>query len=591
MSAIIPRVIVTLSALVTFCNAQTNSTVTRNTTKGMVQGEEVDGLNVFNGIPFAKPPVDDLRFAAPEEPDEWNDTLELDANFGVLCPQIWSPFSGGPQNETDEDCLYLTVTAPSDAEYGVSSYPVVVWIHGGGFVVGSAFFDLYDPSYFIDRHDEVIFVAINYRLGVLGFLYDYDFGTGVEGNFGFQDQIMAVDWVYENIAYFGGDPENIMIYGESAGANSVALHLLYNNDHIASGIMQSPALWIGQYGPEDHEGTAQSLSDLLGCDTDQDATDILDCWRSANYTDIANQSDVSSSPTWNTTEIPYHPMAGFERDDLDIPPLIVGTNNDESAVFVTFVTTFDEAVAQISSVWGGYRNVTITEAVFEFYNSTKDHPGRESYVNDVTDISNDIWICHARSIVENLADQDNAYYYNLDHVDTDIGGWFDTVLLGGLPICANVTCHGADIVYTFMSGGIEDELDLDDSTIDLAESMMDYWFNFATNQDPNTGVSVGVEWPGVDESENILIFDDPISTSSMDTDGRADICAFLDSVGYLEPFSMPDTETAASTESESLGNGGMIFGIIVAMMIMITFAVYVGLQCKEKARQDSLRDQ
>jgi len=572
----------------------------------------VHGQHLFNGIPFAKPPVGDLRFAAPEEPDEWDETLELDYNFGVLCPQIWGPFSGAPQNETDEDCLYLTVTAPSDADSGVTSYPVMVWIHGGGFATGTAFGDMYDPWSLIDLHEEVIFVAINYRLGVLGFLYDYDLGTGVEGNFGFQDQMMALDWVFDNIAYFGGDPENIMIYGESAGGSSVALHLLYNNDHIASGIMQSPNLWMrSQFmSVQDHQGSAQSLSDLLGCDTDQNATDILECWRSADYMDIVNQLIVSSSPTWNTTEIPYHPLAGFQRDDLDIPPLIVGTNKDESVMFSpnwALGTTFDEAVAQISSLWGGYRNVTITEAVFEFYNSTEDHPGRGGYVNDMTDIVNDLWICHARSIVENLADQDNAYYYNLDHVDTVIGSYFDMTLLGGLPICANATCHGVDIMYLFLDLG----MGLDYSTIDLAESMMDYWFNFAANQDPNTGVSVGVEWPGVDESENILILDVPISTSSMDTDRRADICAFLDSVGYLEPFSMPDLETtttstttdpdattstttnpdAATTEGESLGNGGMIFGIIVAVMIMIGFAVYVGLQCKEKEKQDSLRGQ
>merc|ERR1719334_163010 len=158
-----------------------------------------------------------------------------------MCPQ-----GDGNDSTNSEDCLYLNVFTPLDAEYNVTSYQVMVWIHGGGFFVGSAYelLFLYDPSYFMNREKDVIFVSINYRLGTLGFSYDYDLETGIEGNFGLEDQMMAIQWVYDNIEYFGGDPSNINIYGQSAGGNSVAFHLVYNNDHIASGIMQSPAFYI-----------------------------------------------------------------------------------------------------------------------------------------------------------------------------------------------------------------------------------------------------------------------------------------------------------------------------------------------------------
>merc|ERR1719334_2573691 len=167
-----------------------------------------------------------------------------------MCPQ-----GDGNDSTNSEDCLYLNVFTPLDAEYNVTSYQVMVWIHGGGFFAGSAFEGvfMYDPTYFMNREKDVIFVSINYRLGTLGFLYDYDLGTGIEGNFGLEDQMMAIQWVY---------------------------------DHIASGIMQSPSLHLisSNMSPEQHEGNAILMSDTLGCNSSSlDASELLDCWRSADW--------------------------------------------------------------------------------------------------------------------------------------------------------------------------------------------------------------------------------------------------------------------------------------------------------------------
>merc|ERR1739838_566874 len=131
-----------------------------------------------------------------------------------------------------------------------------------------------------------------------------------------------------------------------------------------------------------------------------------------------------------------------------------------------------------------------------------------------------------------------GYYYNLDVVNT---ASFD-LFWGGTadPSCSTRTCHAVDLLYTWMPLGLDQYMDTE--TIDLTQSIMDYWFNFASNHDPNTGVSVDTEWPGIDDSENIMILDEELSTASISTD-RVDICAMFDSVGYIAPYSYPDVDT------------------------------------------------
>merc|ERR1719295_1462452 len=147
-----------------------------NTTYGPVRGAMVDNMTmIFNGIPFAKPPIGNLRFASPEAPDPWNDTLDVsNTSYAPYCIQ---PTATDPD---DEDCLYLRVVTPPDAQYNQTSYQVMVWIHGGSFRSGSGFWWMYDAWYWMHHIEDVIIVSINYRLGLFGFFYDNDYGTGVE---------------------------------------------------------------------------------------------------------------------------------------------------------------------------------------------------------------------------------------------------------------------------------------------------------------------------------------------------------------------------------------------------------------------------
>lgn len=187
---------------------------------GRLQGLVKDGHSVFRGIPYARPPVGDLRWRPPVAMPAWTGVREA-TGFGAACMQPASPFAN--HAAVSEDCLFLNVTAPAQA----SRAPVLVWIHGGSLVSGAGSEAIYDGGAFADQG--LVVVSINYRLGALGWLahpgLSAESPDNVSGNYGLLDQIEALRWVRRNIEAFGGDPDNVTIAGESAGALSV-LYLL-----------------------------------------------------------------------------------------------------------------------------------------------------------------------------------------------------------------------------------------------------------------------------------------------------------------------------------------------------------------------------
>ncbi|GAB6891663.1 hypothetical protein JCM14450A_26690 [Geobacillus stearothermophilus] len=187
---------------------------------GRLRGEMNEGVFVWKGIPYAKAPVGERRFLPPEPPDAWDGVREA-TSFGPVVMQPSDPiFSGllGRMSEApSEDGLYLNIWSPAaDGK----KRPVLFWIHGGAFLFGSGSSPWYDGTAFA-KHGDVVVVTINYRMNVFGFLHLGDsFGEAYAqaGNLGILDQVAALRWVKENIAAFGGDPDNITIFGESAGA-------------------------------------------------------------------------------------------------------------------------------------------------------------------------------------------------------------------------------------------------------------------------------------------------------------------------------------------------------------------------------------
>ena len=185
---------------------------------GAVRGETVGAADVYRGVPYAQAPVNDLRWRAPQPLPRWSGVREA-RRFGPACMQPESPFYDHPG--MSEDCLFLNIWAPADAR----DAPVMVWIHGGSLVGGAGSDPIHDGSAFAAQG--IMVVSINYRLGPLGWLahpaLSAESEQGVSGNYGLLDQIQALRWVRDNIGAFGGDPGNVTIAGESAGALSVVL--------------------------------------------------------------------------------------------------------------------------------------------------------------------------------------------------------------------------------------------------------------------------------------------------------------------------------------------------------------------------------
>jgi para-nitrobenzyl esterase len=197
------------------------------TENGLVQGYAAGELNIFKGIPFAAPPVGDLRWKAPQPVKTWTGVLKCD-KFSPSAMQakpvpfmMWSEEFITPPDKLSEDCLYLNVWAPS--KKSKEKLPVFVWIYGGGFSSGSAACAVYDGEEIATKG--IVFVSFNYRVGVIGFMSHPELSSEspnkVSGNYGLLDQIAALQWVKKNIEAFSGDPQKVTIAGQSAGSMSV----------------------------------------------------------------------------------------------------------------------------------------------------------------------------------------------------------------------------------------------------------------------------------------------------------------------------------------------------------------------------------
>lgn len=233
-------------------------------------------LGAFLGIPYAKPPLDLLRFKRPEPSEVWNGIRDA-THYSNSCFQeldtLYPEFPGAkmwnPNTRISEDCLYLNVWTPSInlQNRATPLVPVMVWIYGGGFSTGTASLDVYDGR-FLSQTQQVVVVSMNYRLGALGFLSVPE-SKSIKGNAGLFDQRLALSWVSKNIAAFGGDPSSVTLFGESAGGGSVGHHLLSQGSHglFTRAILQSGspnALWA-TVEPAQAWNRSLTLAQLLNC--------------------------------------------------------------------------------------------------------------------------------------------------------------------------------------------------------------------------------------------------------------------------------------------------------------------------------------
>lgn len=479
------------------------------------------GAHAWLGIPFARQPVGDLRWKAPRPPERRTQAIEAVAH-GPLCPQFPSALSGGEPtgNPSDrivgsEDCLYLNVWAPPEAH----DLPVMVWIHGGGNTIGHG--GSYIGGNLATAHDLVI-VTINYRLGVLGWFSHPALLAGDplddSGNYGTLDIVRALEWVQSNIAAFGGDPGNVTVFGESAGAfDTLAMMAsplargLFHRAIVQSGGFQTTALsrarsFADQGG---HPHSAPEIVNLLlvadGTVADaQAARRLQEDWPDAQLRDYlygksANEIySVLDGGGFGMIDVPDNFGDGYVLPDLstreifskaenhNAVPVILGTNRDEPSLFMS-------------------RDPRYVDSTLGIFYSLKDETAYKRLVY----YGAQSWKARgvdelAQALIESGNRNVYAYRWDWDE-EPSVLGYDLSVALGA--------AHGLEIAFVF--GEFEEGLGLeyiypgDESQHALSRSMMSYWAEFAYTGSPGRGRGgTEVPWlPWGSEGKTMIVLD------------------------------------------------------------------------------------
>jgi para-nitrobenzyl esterase len=469
---------------------------------GSLRGDG-DGESVrFLKIPYALAPVGELRWKAPVDNEPW-EGVRAETDFASPCPQAPSQQSA---MSVDEDCLYLNVWRPEVVTPGA---PVMVWIHGGGFTTGSAAdfvptstdFLWYDGRPFAERG--IVVVTLNYRLGVFGFFaHEALAGEGSPvGNQGLLDQQHALRWVRDNIERFGGDPENVTIFGESAGAGSVCMHLaspgsrgLFHRAVSQSGGCTQPR--SGLSGDTDRAALDEQLA-MFTAEHDCAGDDPLACLRELPASEFISDEVVDRTMGMGALRanfrfgpvvdgeggfLPERAGELFDRGEIANVPYILGTNTEEAQLyFIQAAVPADEAeyVAAITGTYGDF-----AERVLETYPSER---FEGSYRRAMARIATDSGlVCGTMDTARRAAAAGlEVYMYNFN-VDWSIAGG----VLG--------PSHASEISHVFGTPYEES-----DENVAVAEVMNTYWATFAKTGDPNYDGAPAV-WPRYlpDEDDN-----------------------------------------------------------------------------------------
>jgi para-nitrobenzyl esterase len=485
------------------------------TSMGPLRGLVAADYRLFQGIPYAEPPVGPLRWQPPRPVARWSGMLDA-SKPGPQCMQDTGrdPQAGRP---TGENCLALNVWTPTPTrERGIDKRPVMVWIHGGGFVEGSG--DIYNSRWLASK-GRIIVVTINYRLGALGFLAHPSLGPPNDvGNYGLADQQSALRWVRDNIAVFGGDPGKVTIAGESAGGMSVCDHLvapgsagLFRAAIIQSAPCQAQAdLATGRRHSVDYAAS-------VGC---HDPATTAACLRALPATKLdrppwyfpVGDSDALSGPVTGTAALPESPVAAFAAGRAARLPVMIGVNHDEFTMFAALrylkfgrgVTSaeYPHVLANIFGPDGG--------PVLAHY--PPDRYGGDVSLAYGAAVTDGFFACVADRLADTLGRGGPVYTYEFDDAHAPAPDLFRHV---PFPIGAS---HSLELRYLFNVGGAPP---LDPGQRALSDQMISYWSHFVANGAPKAPGQPA--WPanGSDPGHNLWM--------SLRPDGSGVVTSFEDS--------------------------------------------------------------
>lgn len=448
---------------------------------GPISGSLQDGIWSFKGIPYAAPPVGDLRWKPPQPVEPWQEVRPCTA-FGPSAPQASSgssllPSGYGEVGPTSEDCLYLNVWTP--AATPDDRLPVMFWIHGGGFTSGSASMFIYDGHNLAGKG--VVVVTINYRLGALGFMahpaLTAESPHDSSGNYGLLDQIAALKWVRDNIEVFGGDPGEVTVFGESAGGASVCALMaapdsdgLFQRAVVESGGFFDMGMPVPGAGTlPDAEVRGERIAAELGCDGSED---VLACMRAKSVDEIlaAQDKEQGLGLVWSTVDdgwvLPDKPQDVFAEGRQHKVPLLIGTNADEGTIFAPDISASDYKLMLAYLYGREYSDVLALYPVEE-------GKGKDAFARLMTGMCFDAPSKFAAACMANV--DEPCYLYEF------------TMTLDDPRLAPLGSFHGLDIFYIFGNIGSSEGSKLPARPEDMAlsDAMTDYWVNFAKSGDPN----------------------------------------------------------------------------------------------------------
>ena len=465
------------------------------TKSGKVQGYIEDDIEIFKNIPFAEPPIGDLRFKAPVEKKPWDGVLDateygFNAFQGFTMLEAWF----GKQVPESEDCLNLNIWTPAADS---KKRPVMFWVHGGAYITGSGRSPLYDGSHLAKRGDVVI-VTINYRLGVLGFLN----APGSNPNAGMLDQVEALKWVHENIEFFGGDPDKITIFGESAGAYSV---LTLAAAPGAKGLFKRV---ISQSPPPFKDQTTEKVSKSIMRKVGIKKGDLeglrkispKELMKAQNKALETLTLGMSFKPMIDSNTLLEPPLNVFEKGELKNIDLMIGSTLEEFKLFAAapqFQGMDEEAMEKTVLMILGMSGIDKIKAqeIVELYKQE----GEGSSLWDIYMLllSDSMMRVHSSHYLEAQSKhQPNTYSYVFNMKSPLLGG-----KLGA--------CHALELPFVFGTTkipGINKFAGKGPDVDRVSEQMMDAWIAFARTGNPNAE-SIP-DWPAYDtEKRAIMLFE------------------------------------------------------------------------------------
>ncbi|XP_072017346.1 cAMP-regulated D2 protein-like [Amphiura filiformis] len=503
-----------------------------DTAHGTVHGIYFEEARAFLGIPYAAPPVGDLRWAPPQEPEPWSEPRNT-TEHSLSCPQF-------PYNETkmSEDCLYVNIYTPLDAN-PTSNYPVIVILHGGYFVMNSNSRPKFDGRFL--ANSSVVAVVPNFRIGALGFLYTGD--DTILGNFAIRDQQASLKFVQQNIVAFGGDPDKVTLMGPSSGAESTAVHLTSpSSENLFHQAIMTSIYVTGQFRKANADAPlfGKKFARYAGCVTASPAClrklpveTILNIQTLLMYSDTGQVDGEGSiqymqpwSPVIDGDLIHMQLLDAFETIQFQRKPMIIGVARDDARNFAFQLNQEPMDLPDYLKFILQHFPAEKAAKIAVQYPAIIGVDNRDTLGVLLTDFNA---VCSSRYVSNIVTSNDITVYHYI----------YDNPLsqnVTNLNYCIGYSCHNGDSLFMFHNAVLQNYT-YNATEERLADSMLYYWTNFAHTGNPDdddwrTETKDFSSWPAYDTNDNwpSMRFTQP--DNGLFLDYRSKGCTFWDEIGY-----------------------------------------------------------